>query len=163
LAHGLSYGLTLGLLCSGCYGYVPAEPGRVTPGEDVRVQLTSLETLPGLASVGREPGESVAGRLVRGDGRELVLRVPVAVQSGAILTRTLGQDVTIPAGRIAQLERRELNRARTGLAFAGGVGALAAILLSFGQGVPDPELPPRREPEEFRGGWGISLPSIGIR
>jgi hypothetical protein len=103
----------------------------------------------------------VDGTLVRGDRDQVVVRVPVAVQATGILTRSLGQDVTIPAVRISQLERRELNRPRTVLAAAIGGAALATVLFSFGQGVPDPELPPRTEPDELRGGgWAFSLISI---
>jgi hypothetical protein len=147
----------LSLLCSGCFTYVPADPGSVAPGEDLRVHLTRQEALPGLANVTGELGQSVDGRLVRGDPDQLVLRVPVGTQPGAILTRTLGQDITIPATRVVQLERRQLSRARTGLALAGGAAGLIVALLSFGEGVPNPELPPRQEPDDRGIGWAIPV------
>jgi hypothetical protein len=150
--------LAAALVCSGCFTYVPAALETVPPGDEVRVHLTRDGVAAQLAVASSQPDPSVEGTLVGGDRERLVVRVPVARQTTGILTQSLGQDVTIPANRIAQLERRELNRPRTGLAFAGGIGVLAVMLLSFGQGVPDPELPPRREPEEFRGvGWALSI------
>jgi hypothetical protein len=150
--------LAAALVCSGCFTYVPAPLDTVPPGGEVRVHLTREGVAADLARVAGEESPSVDGTLVRGDRDQLVVRVPVAIQATGILTRSLGQDVTIPATRISQLERRQLNRPRTALALVGGGAALVAVLLSFGQGVPDPELPPRREPEEFRGlGWSFSV------
>ena len=54
-------------------------------------------------------------------------------------------DLTIPAGRIARLEQRKLDRRRTWLTAGVGGAAVAAILTSFGEGVPNPELPPVEE------------------
>jgi hypothetical protein len=151
-------------LFAGCFSYVPAEPGTVPPGQDVRVHFTRDAVAADLASISNQGDLMVDGRLVRGDRDQLIVRVPVAMQAAGNVTRTLGQDVTIPASRIAQLERREFNRPRTWLAFGGGVAALVAVILAFGDGVPNPELPPRREPEEFRtAGWVLSLFSVGVR
>lgn len=149
--------------CSGCFSYVPTEPGTIPPGDEVRVHLTR-EQAEILVGVTDQPDVQVHGRLVARDSDQLILRVPVAVQPAAITTRTLGQDVAIPARRIARVERRELNRARTGLAAAGGVAAVAGVLFAYGLGVPNPELPPRREPEEFRRvGWELPLFSLRVR
>jgi hypothetical protein len=150
--------LAAALVGSGCFSYVPAPLDTVPPGGEVRVHLTRDGVAADLARVAGEESPSVDGTLVRGDRDQLVVRVPVAVQATGILTRSLGQDVTIPATRITQLERRQLNRPRSVLAAAAGGAALAAVLFSFGQGVPDPELPPRQEPDELRSvGWAISI------
>ena len=155
--------LAAALVCSGCFGYVPAPLDTVPPGDEVRVHLTREGVAAELARVAGEESPSVDGTLVRGDRDQLVLRVPVTVQATGIMTRSLGQDVTIPAARITQLERRQLNRPRTTLAAAGGGALLAAILFSFGQGTPDPEIFPPREPEEFRGpAWAVRIFSIGV-
>jgi hypothetical protein len=151
------------LLCSGCFTYVPAEPSTVAPGEDLRVHLAREALAADLAGISNAPSPIVDGRLMRRDADQLVLRVPAAVQSTGILTRTLGQDVAIPESRVVLFERRELNRARTVLASAGGAAILAAVLVSFGVGVPNPELPPKTEPEELRRGYTIPLFSIGVR
>ena len=130
------------LLCSGCFGYVPAERGSVPPGERVRVHLTQ-EGLDDLAEFA--PGLTMDGTLVRADSDQVILRVSVVDLTVGIMTRSLGQDLTIPAGRIARLEHRELDRRRTWLTAGVGAAAVAAMLTSFGEGVPNPELPPVEE------------------
>lgn len=129
-------------LCSGCFGYVPAERATVPPGERVRVHLTQ-EGLDDLVEFA--PGLTMDGTLVRADSDQVVLRVSVVDQTVGIMTRSLGQDLTIPAGRIARLEQRELDRRRTWLTAGVGAAAVAAMLTSFGEGVPNPELPPVEE------------------
>lgn len=91
------------------------------------------------------PGLTMDGTLVRADADQVILRVSVVDQTVGIMTRSLGQDLTIPAGRIARLEQRELDRRRTWLTAGVGAAAMAAMLTSFGEGVPNPELPPVEE------------------
>ena len=150
------------LLCSGCFAYVAAEPETVPPGQGVRVYLTQ-EGLGDLAEFA--PGLRMDGTLLRADGDELVLRVPVTDQTVGIMTRSLGQDVTIPAGLVARLEERELDRRRTWLAAGVGAAAVAAILTSFGEGVPNPDLPPVEEDPAGLTAWraAVSLFSISVR
>ena len=112
------------------------------PGERVRVHLTQ-EGLDDLAEFA--PGLMMDGTLVRADSDQVILRVSVVDQTVGIMTRSLGQDLTIPAGRIARLEQRELDRRRTWLTAGVGATAVAAVLTSFGEGVPNPELPPVEE------------------
>ena len=135
------------------------------PGQDVRVHLAGEGVAADLAAISNRPSLSLDGTLIGGDSDQLILRVPVTEQTAGIGTRTLGQDLTIPASSITQLELREFNRTRTGLVIGAGVAALVATLLSFGKGVPNPEVPPDEEdPAGFRGvGFRISLLSVRIR
>ena len=137
----------------------------MSPGQDVRVHLAGEGVAADLAAISNQSALRLDGTLMGGDSDQLILRVPVAYQTAGIETRTLGQDLTIPASSIIQLELREFNRTRTGLVIGAGVAALAATLLSFGQGAPNPELPPWEEdPAGFRGvGLRISLLSVRIR
>lgn len=148
------------LVCSGCFGYVPAERGTVPPGERVRVHLTQ-EGLDDLAAFA--PGLTMDGTLVRADSDQVILRVSVVDQTVGIMTRSLGQDLTIPAGRIARLEQRELDRRRTWLTAAVGTATVAAILTSFGEGVPNPELPPVEEDPAGLTAWRAAIPLFTIR
>lgn len=150
------------LLSSGCFGYVAAELETVPPGQRVRVHLTQdgLDDLVEFA-----PGLAMDGTLVRADGERLILRVSVTDQTVGIMTRSLGQDVTIPASRIGRLERRELDRRRTWLTAGIGAAVAVAMFTSFGEGVPNPDLPPVEEdPAGFTAlRAAISLFSISVR
>ncbi|MDE0074022.1 MAG: hypothetical protein OXR82_16115 [Gammaproteobacteria bacterium] len=150
------------VLCSGCFGYVTAERGTVPPGERVRVHLTQ-EGPDDLAEFA--PGLTMDGTLVRADSDQLILRVSVVDQTVGIMTRSLGQDLTIPASRIARLEQRELDRRRTWLTAGVGAAVVAAMLTSFGEGVPNPELPPVEEDPAGFTAWraAISLFKIPAR
>lgn len=142
------------LLGSGCFSYVPAEMGSVAPGEDVRAFLAMDQVAAGLAGLSNQPNSSVAGRLMREDGEQVVLRVPVAVQPFGSMSGPIGQDLIIPSRQIVQLERREFNRARTGVAVAGGVVAVVVAFLSFRKGTPiNPELPTTPIEDGLRGAW----------
>ena len=154
-----------GVLCSGCFSYVGAELGAVPPGEQVRVHLAGEGVAADLAAMSNQSALWLDGTLIGDDSDQLILRVPITEQTAGIGTTTLGQDVTIPASSIIQLERREFNRARTWLSVGGGVVALAATIVSFGERVPNPELPPNEDdPAGFTGvRQGISLLSIRIR
>ena len=148
-------------LCPGCFAYVAAELDTVPPGENVRVHLTQQ----GLGDlVDFAPGLRMDGTFLRADGDELTLRIQVTDQTVGIMTRSLGQDVTIPANRIARLERREFDRPRTWLTAGVGTAAVAMLLMSFGEGVPNPDLPPVEEdPAGLTGvGAAISLFSISL-
>src|SRR4051794_5368585 len=81
-------------LLSGCYQYLPVELAAVPPQTDVRMELTRV----GFAKLPQMPeqsGPDVAGTLVRVDPAQVVLRVPVNVRSGEIVTGTIAQDVVI--------------------------------------------------------------------
>lgn len=162
LARRFAWVAAVHLLCSGCFAYVATELDTVPPGEDVRVHLTQ-EGLGDLAEF--SPGVRMDGTLLRADGDQLVLRVPIADQTVGIMTRTLGQDVTIPSDLIARLERRQFDRTRTWLTAGVGVAGVVSLLMSFGEGIPNPDLPPVEEdPAGFTAARAlISRFSISVR
>ena len=109
------------------------------------------------------PGLTMDGTLVRADGDQVILRVSVVDQTVGIMTRSLGQDLTIPAGRITRLEQRELDRRRTWLTAGVGAAAVAAMLTSFGEGVPNPELPPVEEDPAGFTAWRAAISLFRVR
>jgi len=109
------------------------------------------------------PGLTMDGTLVRADSDQVILRVSVVDQTVGIMTRSLGQDLTIPAGRIARLEQRELDRRRTWLIAGVGAAAVAAMLTSFGEGVPNPELPPGEEDPAGFTAWRTAISLFRVR
>ena len=131
------------VLGSGCFSYVPAELGAVPAGRDVRLELTRVGFAQ-LPEIPNRPGPELAGRLVRQDPGQLLLRVPVAIRADGMVTGTVEQDVLIPATDIIRVERREFSRRRTGVVALGGVALLVGVIQAFGSGGP----PVGQEPEK---------------
>jgi hypothetical protein len=77
-----------------------------------------------------------------------------------IVTQTVQQELSIPAGEVVRFERRQLNRARTGLSIAGGLATLGVIFLSFSESDENPELPER--PREEEAGVGFIRKAIPL-
>ncbi|MGH7553515.1 MAG: hypothetical protein ACREMQ_10875 [Longimicrobiales bacterium] len=99
-------------------------------GNDVRLHLTR-QGVAFLPEIPTQSGSRLTGTLVRKDDDQILVRVPMAVQQDGLMTRTLGQEVSIPARDIVQVERRQFNRARTGVAAAGGAVAVATLIAAF--------------------------------
>jgi hypothetical protein len=137
------------LILSGCFSYIPAELGSVRPGEEIRLQLAA-QGASDLAAVSGGGGTSVAGMLVGTDAAAIRVRVPVGVMVEGVTTRSLGQEVVIPRSQISAFERRQLNRPRTVGAVAGGVAALVAVLLAYGEIQDNPEISIPNPPDEIR-------------
>jgi hypothetical protein len=123
------------LLSAGCFRYVPAEPGAIEPGRDARLELTR----PGFARLPEIPnhsGPDLSGTVVRREGEQLWLRVPVNIRENGLVVGTVDQDVVIPTSDIAVIERREFSRKRTAMVGLGGLGVLVGIASAFGDSGP---------------------------
>jgi hypothetical protein len=133
------------VLLSGCFTYVPTEWDAVPPGERVRVHLTrqGLADLPD-GPYGQTLSGALSGTLMDAEAGQLLVRIPLGVRQEALVTRSLGQDVTIATGEVVLLERRTFDSARTGFAVAGGIAGVVAAILVFGavQNSPDPNPDP---------------------
>ena len=119
------------------------------PGQEIRLQVAPQGSSD-LAAISGGGGTSVAGMLVGTDAAAIRVRVPVGVMVEGVTTRSLGQEVVIPRSQISGVERRELNRPRTIAAVAGGVAALVAVVVAYGEITDNPEIPPVIVPDEIR-------------
>lgn len=137
---------------TGCYSYVPADLGTVPEGGDVQLHLTregvaSLEALP----LERQ-ARTVEGTLLRTDPDGLLLRIPVGTRREGFHTSRLDQQVRISTEHLALVERKELDRLKTGLVVAGGSIAAGTVLFLILEGSelysdnPRPESPEARIP-----------------
>ncbi len=138
------------VMISGCFDYVPTETAAVPPGEGVRVYLTrqGLGALPEEIEI--PESTYLNGVMVRQDSDKLVVRVPQSVVHEGFYSRPIGQDIEIATKNVVQLERRQLDKAGTGLLIA-GTAALAAgvvfLILSGSRGENNPTPP---GPQEIR-------------
>src|SRR5687767_3474052 len=98
------------MVLTGCYSYVQAPLETVQAGTDVRVYLTR-EGLADLPEVLEHNGPFLKGTLLRREDERVLVRVPIAARQDGFYTSTVGQDVSVAAGQIVQLERRRLDRA----------------------------------------------------
>ena len=113
----------------------------------VEISRAGAISLPEVADV---EGGALIGTLVRRLDDQIFLRVPTAIDMDGAVTRTLGQDVSIATSDIVSVEERQLNRRRTALVVGGGLATLISLFVTFGDGVPNPELPPRDREVELR-------------
>jgi len=154
--------LAAALLLSGCYSYAPAEPATLRPQDEVRVHLTR-EGMIDLPEILGSPGPTVGGRLVSAEGDRLLLRVPVSVQVEGYATQSLPQEVPIAASQVVQVERRRLDRFRTGLAVAGILVGGGALVSGFGVGGPPEAEQPQKPTDEEAGQRWIAVFRIPFR
>jgi hypothetical protein len=156
----LQIGATI-LLISGCFSYIPTELTSVPQGQEVRLHLTR-QGLAALPEIPNQAGLTLTGKLVESGEDRLRVRVPIAIQQDAIVTRTLGQELVIPANAIVQVERRTFNRGRSALVLLGGAVVAAVAYASFRDSGPEsPDLPGEPgEPEGMRARMSFTLSRI---
>jgi hypothetical protein len=128
--------LSLGFLLvttqlSGCFSYRQVEVEAVPTGNDVRVHLTRVGIAQLPEEIASPTGTTLHGRLLEQDAGTLLIRVPLGVHWDGAITRSLGQDFSIPRSEVLLVEKREFNTLRTGLAVGGGVAAAAVLIHVF--------------------------------
>jgi hypothetical protein len=124
--------LPVALVVSGCFRYVPADVQTTPPGDGVRLLLTRQGTVE-LASVTEEVEGAVStldGEVVRTEGPDLLLQVPVGERQVGFMPTELNQTIRVPLSEILSFERRELDRGATAL-FVGGTLGLAGIVIYY--------------------------------
>ncbi|MSR36000.1 MAG: hypothetical protein EXR95_05055 [Gemmatimonadetes bacterium] len=137
--------LVLTLTSSGCYRYVPQQPGTVPIGTEVRVHLTAA----GMTRLGEAYG-TASGTL---DGRldswseEVVVTVSVAPAPGMI-DRGLRNRIVISQSEVISVDLRQRDPTRTGVLSVGlGVLVIGTAVAMFsgafgGSTADDPDPPP---------------------
>lgn len=141
---------------AGCYSYVPAEPGRIPPRSDVRAYVTAGQAARLDPLVVRDE-RIVEGELLENGAADLLLLVPVARDVPGARVESLHQRVLVSSADIVQLERRRLDRTRTGLLIAGGAALVGGVLITQLTGdsggntsMPGPSPPENRIPVGLR-------------
>lgn len=158
-----SVALGMVLSCAaGCYSYRPIERAALVPGTDVRVEMTRVG-FASLPQIPNQPGPALAGKVVSSQTETMLLRVPVLIRRDGQVAGTVEQDLTIPFEQMLGLERRALDRVRTGIAVLGLVGGVVGLYLGFGSGgPPSGEEPPPPPDEEAPGFARIELFSLPV-
>lgn len=114
------------LLLAGCFTLSPVRMDREIPPGRIRVHLSDAGASRVAGALGG-PASVVDGRLTGSTGDEIVLLVPSTGQAG-FGGEVLYQELHLPKDEVEALQRRKLDRMRTGLA-VGGVAAVSGFLL----------------------------------
>jgi hypothetical protein len=145
---------------SGCYRYVPADPGRLTPGTAIRLRISAAET-ERLEAIRGSSERAVEGIVYGSAGGDLLLDTTVGTLDPRQGTRPLTQRLNVALSGIQEVELRQRDGMKTGAAI--GVLAVAtgiAVGAALGGGIGGPR-DPVDPPVELRSRW--RLPVFTIR
>jgi hypothetical protein len=119
-----------GAVTTGCYAYRPVSPEAVTLQADIRARLTEAQARE-LAAVLPNGDRVIEARVLEQQSDGFLLLVPVVTELRGARVETMHQRVMVPRSGLVEVEVRELDRVRTGVAIAAGAvvvgGVIAAI------------------------------------
>ena len=116
-------------LLTGCFSYMPARPGDLEPGLDVRARVSQTAGARIAPLLGATDARRLDGKLIANGVDTLIVEVPTVMLDNREFGRTPNQRVSIPKGDLVELEVRKLDRWRT-MAVAGGAAVILGITLN---------------------------------
>lgn len=117
---------SLCLLSAGCYAYRPIGFDEVRVDSDVRARLTA-EQVDALNGVLPAESRVIEGRVLQDNGSSFLLLVPVLAERRGARIESISQRLDIPRSGMVEVEMRELDRLRTGLAIGVGAAVLGFV------------------------------------
>lgn len=152
--RGARRGAALALLpalaaSQGCYTYQPTRLARLSPGEQIRVELGERMPRSLMAGTAAATGpRRLEGRFGRLTGDSLAVAVWIGEAYAGTPFESAYQDVMVPLDEVVRVENRRLNRGRTALVGAATLAVIAYLIDSigefhvFGGGGGEPPPPP---------------------
>lgn len=119
--------LILFLPLPGCFTHQVVEPTALGVGDEVRVRVTEAEAQR-LAPIMQRENRVIQGRVAE-IHPSLFLDVVVHSEVQGAAVRNLRQRVEIPSASLLELERRSLDRGRTGLLVGAGAAVVAILVI----------------------------------
>jgi hypothetical protein len=121
---------------SACYRYIPVEPGSLTSGTEVAVDLSSTGSATVRPSLG-DFATRLEGRVSESSASGITLLLSAVQRRGEVQPSTWnGESIRLGTSDIAGLKTRELSRGRTTVAAvalgAASVGLVIAIARAVG-------------------------------
>ena len=127
------------------------------PGVDVRVRLSASAAEPLEPLLGTSDARLLSGTLISAGPDSLIVEVPTRIQAAIGNTmRTLKQRVSIPRAGLLEIERRQLDRVRTGAMVGGSLAALGAVVFGAVKANPGKGVTPGT-------GGGVDLKLVFLR
>lgn len=114
------------LCCSACYRYAPIQGVAAETGQSVRVQLTEQGSI-NLAPMIGPTILTLDGTLTVARDTMITLGVTTAIARSGIETPWRGEAVDIPRSAINSVQSRSLDKRRSWVVAAGGIGATLAL------------------------------------
>jgi hypothetical protein len=111
-------------LLTGCFTYIPIEPGEVEPGVTVRARVSPSAGARIAPLLGATDARKLDGTMIAHSSDTLIVEVPTVVVDTREFGKTPNQRVSIARGDLVELEVRKLDRVRT----AGVVGGAAIVV-----------------------------------
>jgi hypothetical protein len=112
------------VLLTGCFTYLPIEPGDVEPGVSVRARVSPAAGARIAPLLGATDARKLDGTLITQSGDTMIVEVPTVMTDNREFGRTPNQRISISRGDLVELEVRKLDRPRT----VGLVGGAALII-----------------------------------
>ena len=133
-------------LLSGCYTYAPLESSDAMPGSNVRARLSATAAARIAPSLGAGDARLLTGVVVDAQKDALTLEVPTVPVGTSTAQQGLFQRVTVARTDMLEIERRTLDKQRTGTvigaAIVGAGMVTAAIIHGQSSGSSAPTEPP---------------------
>lgn len=117
----------------GCYTYHATELPRLTPGEQIRVELEDERDrtfVPGTSSM--LGPRRLEGRFARLTEDSVIVSVWIGEAYAGTPFETAYQDVILSRGDVARVENRQLSKPRTAVVAVGALGVIAYLIDSLG-------------------------------
>ena len=114
-------------IATGCYVYEPVTASMLAPGKSIAIDLNDLGRLNLAPLIGPEV-KRVSGSLVSQTPNEYVIRINQLTFFNQKEAAWSGEAVAVRNDYVSTLYEEKLSSSRTALAFAGGAGAVGALL-----------------------------------
>lgn len=131
--------LAAAALLTGCFTYIPARPGEVEAGVDVRARVSPDASARIAPLLGASDSRRLDGRLISSGTDTIVVEVPTVMVDNREFGRTPNQRVSIARSDLVELEIRKLDRGRTMGIVGGGAIVLGVTLINALKGEPGKE------------------------
>jgi len=124
------------VVLSGCFSYIPIEPGDVEPGVSVRARVSPAAGARIAPLLGATDARKLDGTVITRSADTMIVEVPTVVTNNGEFGRTPNQRVSIFRSDLIELEVRRLDRMRTMGLIGGAAVVLGSALVSALKGEP---------------------------
>jgi hypothetical protein len=131
--------LAASLAVTGCFTYIPIEPGEVEPGVTVRARVSPSAGARIAPLLGATDARKLDGTMIAHSSDTLIVEVPTVVVDTREFGKTPNQRVSIARGDLVELEVRKLDRVRTAGVVGGAAIVVATTLIKMLKGDPGRE------------------------